>query len=98
MKISQRAARAMQQHLQELLDISNSEHWAFKDSSADVVEALWSIPKAAHHLLKTEAPQFVNHYRHCGQEWSDTWSSMCNDKCPKCNAEIEPHKSDEVPA
>jgi hypothetical protein len=26
-------------------------------------------------------------------KWSDTWSCMCNDKCPICNKEIEPYKS-----
>lgn len=26
-------------------------------------------------------------------EWDDTWSCMCNDKCPVCDAEIEPDES-----
>jgi uncharacterized protein with PIN domain len=39
---------------------------------------------------------FVNHYRHCGQEWSDEWSCACNDRCPVCNAEIEPYESEET--
>lgn len=38
--------------------------------------------------------RFENHYEHCGQEWSDTHSCMCNDRCPCCNKEIEPHRSD----
>jgi len=40
--------------------------------------------------------QFRNFYAHCGQEWHDTWDSQCNDKCPVCNAEIEPHDSEEL--
>jgi hypothetical protein len=42
--------------------------------------------------------RFQNFYTcpHDGEEWEDTWSSACNDKCPSCNAEIEPYKSVEV--
>lgn len=29
-------------------------------------------------------------YEHCGVRWETTWSCACNDKCPKCNAEITP--------
>ncbi len=29
----------------------------------------------------------------CKTEWLDEWSCMCNDRCPKCNAEIEPYES-----
>lgn len=29
----------------------------------------------------------------CGETWEDHWSCACNDKCPSCNAEIEPYKS-----
>jgi transcription initiation factor IIE alpha subunit len=42
---------------------------------------------------------YVNYY-HCpkdGVRWAD-WSCMCNDKCPICNAEIEPYRSDEINA
>lgn len=40
--------------------------------------------------------QFRNFYLHCGWEWQDEWSSMCNDRCPVCNAEIEPCRSEEI--
>lgn len=46
--------------------------------------------------------QYLNHYCHddCpvepGVEWTDQWSCMCNDRCPACNREIEPHHSDEL--
>lgn len=33
-------------------------------------------------------------YRHCGQEWEDTWSCASNDECPVCGAEIEPFDSE----
>jgi hypothetical protein len=41
-------------------------------------------------------PQFVNYYQ-CpddGKKWVMTWSCMCNDRCPRCNHEIEPYKSE----
>jgi hypothetical protein len=41
---------------------------------------------------------FENRYRHCGQIWIDTWSCMCNDRCPVCNSEIEPYFSMDVTA
>lgn len=47
----------------------------------------------------------INYYRHrnCpapGQdtEWSDEWVCACNDRCPSCNAEIEPYESTGEPA
>ena len=45
---------------------------------------------------------YRNHYRHddCGTqpgiEWDDYWSATCNDRCPACDAEIEPLKSEEI--
>jgi hypothetical protein len=36
---------------------------------------------------------YTNHYYHCGVEWTDDWSCMCDDRCPVCNAEIEPFYS-----
>jgi predicted RNA-binding Zn-ribbon protein involved in translation (DUF1610 family) len=48
--------------------------------------------------MPMESAKFRNHYRcpNDGCEWQDLWSSMCNDKCPACNAEIEPHASEEL--
>ena len=42
--------------------------------------------------------KYRNHYRcpNDGEEWQDEWDSMCNDRCPKCNAEIQPYKSEEI--
>jgi hypothetical protein len=45
---------------------------------------------------------FLNHYCHddCpvepGIEWDDEWDCMCNDRCPACNAEIEPYESEDI--
>jgi len=40
---------------------------------------------------------YRNRYRcTCGKEWEDVWSCMCNDRCPRCNTEIEPFESLEL--
>jgi hypothetical protein len=49
--------------------------------------------------MKDTTAWFVNHYRcPCGCEWSDEWDCMCNDRCPDCDAEVEPFDSEEVDA
>jgi hypothetical protein len=36
-------------------------------------------------------PWFRKHHTcPCGTDWWDEWDCLCNDRCPKCNAEIEP--------
>lgn len=40
--------------------------------------------------------RYRNHYNHCGEEWSDEWHSMSNNKCPECKGEIEPYQSDDL--
>jgi len=32
----------------------------------------------------------------CGHEWEDVWDCLCNDRCPECDAEIEPYDWEEV--
>ncbi len=41
---------------------------------------------------------FLKYYRHreCYTSWTDEWSCACNDRCPRCDAEIEPYKWDDV--
>lgn len=34
----------------------------------------------------------------CGCEWEDEWDCLCNDRCPECNAEIEPYAHEELEA
>ncbi len=47
---------------------------------------------------RAEEIRFINHYR-CpddGTEWTDCWSCAGNDKCPRCNKEIEPYENEEI--
>lgn len=41
---------------------------------------------------------YINHYecQGCDVEWSSEWDCMCNDKCPECGSEIEPHESEQL--
>ncbi len=43
-----------------------------------------------------DAPIFRMTYRHCGVEWSDTWTCACNDECPVCGKEIEPYEVEDA--
>lgn len=41
-------------------------------------------------------PEYTSNYDcTCGHQWTRTWTVACNDKCPKCNLEIEPTVSAE---
>jgi hypothetical protein len=50
--------------------------------------------------------QYRNHYlcpgnnpgriQHLAQSWAMVWSSMCNDRCPTCNVETQPSRSEEL--
>jgi len=31
-----------------------------------------------------------------GATWDDEWSCMCNDRCPECDAEIDPYMSENL--
>ncbi|HHV49175.1 MAG TPA: hypothetical protein GXX56_09500 [Rhodocyclaceae bacterium] len=58
--------------------------------SAFVASVLDQIAKSSEPTLWT------NYYRcPCGEAWEDEWESACNDKCPRCNKEIEPYISDD---
>lgn len=47
---------------------------------------------------ETEPHVFINYYKcSCGKEWESVWSCTCNSKCPKCNREIEPFRSEDMP-
>lgn len=46
----------------------------------------------------SEEKMFRNYYRceDCGEEWTDKWSCMCDDRCPSCRTEMTPYKSEEL--
>ena len=48
-------------------------------------------------IVTTEPPHFfMLSYRHCGTEWTQEHSAACNDRCPKCNREIEPFEVEDA--
>ena len=43
--------------------------------------------------------QYINYYR-CPDdctEWTMAWDCMCDDRCPTCDHEIMPYKSERAP-
>lgn len=50
--------------------------------------------------MKTPPALYLNRYRCVNHaipvEWDDEWDCMCNDRCPECNAEIEPFESEDL--
>ncbi len=48
--------------------------------------------------MKDDGYRFVNHYHcpRCYTRWSSSDSCTCNDRCPTCNVEIEPHESEDI--
>jgi hypothetical protein len=46
---------------------------------------------------KPAESRVLSHYRcdACGVDWSDRWICACNDHCPSCNREIQPHASED---
>lgn len=43
-------------------------------------------------------PRYLNHYRcdECDVDWTDEWDCACEDDCPVCGDDYEPHHSDEI--
>jgi hypothetical protein len=42
-------------------------------------------------------PWFRKHHTcPCGTDWWDEWDCLCNDRCPTCDAEIEPDEHDAI--
>lgn len=87
-------------HVVDVLNSSDSDHPAFKDSGADTVALLWhketDIKELAAALgLEIEVPTYTNRYRctECGEKWENEDTVQCNDRCPRCNAETEPCES-----
>ena len=40
--------------------------------------------------------KFRNHYKHCGETWTDEWDATCDDECPVCGKDIQPYKSEDI--
>lgn len=49
-------------------------------------------------MSKPPELKFRNYYKcsECGAEWVDEWDCQCNDRCPNCNVETEPHHSEDI--
>ena len=73
---------------------------AYEIYSAALNEAIMADLKDADEVEaeETEDEKRFHMFYRCpndGEEWEDYWSCACDDRCPKCNAEIEPYKYEE---
>lgn len=67
-----------------------------KQLVADIQAMAQPVTASKSELDLDGAGEFENHYLcTCGEQWQDTWSSACNDRCSTCNREIEPYASDD---
>lgn len=78
--------------LEELLKTSKDGMLFF--APEDQEEAFKKLVMGEDQIVEESA--YTNHYTHCGQNWEMTADSQCNDRCPACNAEIEPNHSVEI--
>ena len=73
------------------------DHYPDESKVLDIARALPS-GEAWAKFIKVDVVKttWTNYYRcPCGEEWDDQWDCCCNDRCPKCGKEIEPHFSDD---
>lgn len=72
---------------------SNADGWVDRDSSDlfshDEKENM-SLPMYGEWVGVMYDKQY--HCEECDTSWSDTWTCACNDRCPSCDAEIEPNE------
>src|SRR5580704_5926169 len=48
-------------------------------------------------MRTTPMPWFRKHHTcPCGTDWWDEWDCLCNDRCPTCDAEIEPDEHESI--
>lgn len=69
-----------------------------KGTLKDIVDGMEISLEKLNDVLDDVEMLYRNYYKcpNDGEEWEDEWDSMCNDHCPKCEAEIEPYKSEEI--
>lgn len=72
--------------------------WRQLESAGDLAEVVRDALSGCdvEAALRAKLDEFENHFIHerCDTSWKSNWSCACNDRCPKCGLEIEPHRSD----
>jgi hypothetical protein len=65
----------------------------YEKNPSDVIAVKeWLEAKLREPAVEKEQPRFTNHYL-CpidNVRWDAHWSCMCNDRCPTCDAVVEP--------
>jgi hypothetical protein len=63
----------------------------YEKNPSDVKE--WLEAKLREPVVEEDQPRCTNHYL-CPNDstrWDSGWSCMCNDRCPTCDAVVEPY-------
>ena len=87
--------------LQAIVNVRREMYGEETPKTHEDLDNLYSIKWPHGYCSSGERIVYRNFY-HCDAEdcdnpaWEDEWSCMCNDKCPSCNAEIEPYKSKDL--
>jgi len=105
------ASEGLEVHCSDRGDDGGDQHW-FCVKSKDLGRLMPELPavqatglqeRANEVASEEEEPhRFRNFYVHkdCpkqpGVRWDSTWSCMCNERCPACDAEIEPESSEDL--
>jgi hypothetical protein len=73
-----------------------------KSTEAQVSERGVTVIRKTINMVPAEpgTPFAFRNYYQCpydGTKWRDDWHCTCNDRCPVCDREIEPHFSEDIP-
>jgi hypothetical protein len=93
-----RMLQESESHTTKACTTGHCEHFAdVSEMDNDEINELCESLNVDFEIKEGEEDQgrYTNHYL-CPNDntrWDDDWSSTCNDRCPDCDAEIEPYAS-----
>jgi len=71
--------------------------WQYEVNNNDTRAGYWHW--VSNMIMNSEGSEWYRNYYRCPKcvtEWEGEWDCMCNDRCPRCGAEIEPYSSEEI--
>lgn len=92
-----RKALAME-YLTDATDLKEPLLWdmAWSDGHAFSYSEVESKYQKYATLVNPPELWYRNHYKHCGEKWTDDWTATCDDECPTCGNAISPFKSEDI--
>ena len=68
----------------------------FRFILGDVRLSAWNFALQAYEMAALLPSLTIHHTCPCGTNWWDEWDCLCNDRCPTCDAEIEPDEHEAI--